>query len=59
MSAVTRIDFAVVGLLLELLIELSQKGVQVAFTEGNELVNTLLQIVGVNQFASIQPRPRV
>lgn len=59
MSAVTRIDFAVVGLLLELLIELSQKGVQVTFTEGNELVNTLLQIVGVNQFATIQPRPRV
>ena len=59
MSEVTRIDFAVVGLLLELLIDLNQNGCQVTFTHGNELVNTLLQIVGVNQFATLRPRPRV
>ncbi|MEW5770839.1 MAG: STAS domain-containing protein [Pseudomonadota bacterium] len=58
MSELTRIDFAVVGLLLELLIELSQNGCHVVFKNGNELVNTLLQIVGINQFATIQSRPR-
>jgi ABC-type transporter Mla MlaB component len=54
----SRIDFAVVGMLLELLIELSQGGCHVTFKDGNELVNTLLQIVGVNQFATITPRKR-
>lgn len=58
MSDLGRIDFAVVGLLLELLIELSQKGCKVSFRDGNELVNTLLQIVGVNQFATIIPKRR-
>jgi len=58
MSDLGRIDFAVVGTLLELLIELSQRGCHVTFKEGNELVNTLLQIVGVNQFATIVPRKR-
>lgn len=53
-----RIDFAVVGMLLELLIELSHGGCHVTFKDGNELVNTLLQIVGVNQFATISPRKR-
>lgn len=58
LSQVTRIDFAVIGLLLETLIELSQAGCKVLFKEGNELVNTLLQIVGVNQFAVILGRTR-
>lgn len=58
MSDLSRIDFAVVGMLLELLIELSQNGCHVTFKNGNELINTLLQIVGVNQFAAISPRKR-
>ena len=58
MSDLGRIDFAVVGMLLELLIDLSQGGCHVTFRDGNELVNTLLQIVGVNQFATIVPRRR-
>ncbi|MEW6677394.1 MAG: STAS domain-containing protein [Pseudomonadota bacterium] len=58
MSRLGRIDFAVVGLLLEMIIELHQQGCKVTFRDGNELVNTLLQIVGVNQFASIAHRPR-
>lgn len=58
MTDLSRIDFAVVGMLLELLIELSQGGCHVTFKNGNELVNTLLQIVGVNQFATITPRKR-
>jgi ABC-type transporter Mla MlaB component len=58
MSDLSRIDFAVVGMMLELLIELNQGGCHVTFRDGNELVNTLLQIVGVNQFATIIPRKR-
>lgn len=58
LSQVLRIDFAIVGLLLETLIEISQSGCKVLFKEGNELVNTLLQIVGVNQFAMILGRTR-
>lgn len=59
LSQVIRIDFAIVGLLLETLIEISQSGCKVLFKEGNELVNTLLQIVGVNQFAMVLGRTRV
>lgn len=59
MSHLARIDFAVVGMLLELIIELSQKGCKITFIEGNELVNTLLQIVGLTQFATIVPHPRI
>jgi ABC-type transporter Mla MlaB component len=58
LSEVPRIDFAVVGLLLESLIEITQTGCKVTFKEGNELVNTLLQIVGVGQFATILSRAR-
>lgn len=58
LSQVIRIDFAVIGMLLETLIELSQAGCKVLFKEGNELVNTLLQIVGVNQFAAVIGRTR-
>ena len=58
LAQVSRIDFAVIGLLLETLIELSQAGCKVAFKEGNELSNTRLQLVGVNQFAVIRGRNR-
>ena len=59
LSQLLRIDFALVGLLLETLIEVSQSGCKVLFKEGNELVNTLLQIVGVSQFAPVLGRTRV
>ncbi|MEW5787851.1 MAG: STAS domain-containing protein [Pseudomonadota bacterium] len=59
LSQLTRIDFAVVGLLLETLIEVTQSGCKILFKEGNELVNTLLQIVGAGQFAMILGRTRV
>jgi ABC-type transporter Mla MlaB component len=58
LSQVLRIDFAIVGLLLETLIEISQCGGKVVFKEGNELVNTLLHIVGVSQFATVRGRAR-
>lgn len=59
LAEVLRIDFAAVGLLLETLIELSQNGRKIVFMEGNEMVNSLLQIVGVGQFATILSRTRV
>jgi ABC-type transporter Mla MlaB component len=58
LSQVIRIDFAVVGLLLETLIEMTHNGCQASFKDGNELVNTLLQIIGAGQFATIVGRVR-
>lgn len=58
LGQLARIDFAVVGLLLETLIALSQQGCKILFRDGNELVNTLLQLVGANQFAAILGRTR-
>lgn len=59
LSRVTRIDFAAVGLLLETLISLAQGGRVIQFIEGNEMVNTLLKIVGANQFAAVHGRTRI
>lgn len=58
LSQVIRIDFSVVGLLLDNLISLSQSGCKILFRDGNELVNTLLMLVGVNQYAAVLGRPR-
>lgn len=58
LSQVTRIDFSVVGLLLETLIAISGSGGKILFKEGNELVNTLLHIVGASQFAVVLGRTR-
>jgi ABC-type transporter Mla MlaB component len=59
LGQLARIDFSVVGLLLDTLIELSQCGCKILFKEGNELVNTLLQLVGVDQYAAILGRTRL
>lgn len=59
LSQVSRIDFSVVGLLLETLIDISGSGAKILFKEGNELVNTLLHIVGASQFAAVLGRTRV
>ena len=59
LSQVTRIDFAAVGLLLETLINLAQGDRKIQFVEGNEMVNTLLKIVGANQFAAVLGRTRI
>lgn len=58
LSHVSRIDFSVVGLLLETLISISDSGSKILFKEGNELVNTLLHIVGASQFAVVLGRTR-
>lgn len=58
LSEVSRIDFSVVGLLLETLIGISGAGGKILFKEGNELVNTLLHIVGASQFAVVLGRTR-
>ncbi len=59
LSQVSRIDFSVVGLLLETLIAISGNGSKILFKEGNELVNTLLHIVGASQFSVVLGRTRV
>lgn len=59
LAQVTRIDFAAVGLLLETLINLAQSDRVIRFIEGNEMVNTLLNIVGANQFSVVRGRTRV
>jgi ABC-type transporter Mla MlaB component len=59
LSQVTRIDFAAVGLLLETLINLAQGDRKIQFIEGNEMVNTLLKIVGASQFAAVHGRTRI
>jgi ABC-type transporter Mla MlaB component len=58
LSEVSRIDFSVVGLLLETLIGISGAGGKILFKEGNELVNTLLHIVGASQFSVVLGRTR-
>lgn len=58
LSQVSRVDFMVVGLLMDTVATLAQSGRQVAFKDGNEMVNLLLRMVGVGQFATIQPKHR-
>jgi len=58
LSEVTRIDFAVVGLMVDTVMSLAQAGKKIVFFGGNGLVNHFLQMVGVGQFATIQPKPR-
>lgn len=58
LSQVTRVDFAYVGLLLDTLINLTAGGRTILIKEGNELVNTLLQVIGANHFATIVGRTR-
>jgi len=58
LSQVSRIDFSVIGFLLETLIAISGAGSKILFKEGNELVNTLLHIVGASQFAVVLGRTR-
>lgn len=58
LSQVSRIDFSVIGFLLEILIAISGAGSKILFKEGNELVNTLLHIVGASQFAVVLGRTR-
>lgn len=59
LAQVSRIDFAAVGLLLETVINLAQGQRKIEFVEGNEMVNTLLKIVGASQFAGIHSRTRI
>lgn len=58
LGEVGRIDFSVVGLLMETVMNLVQAGKQVVFKDGNEMVCLLLQLVGVGQIATILPKIR-
>lgn len=59
LSGLLRIDFTAVGTLLDTIMNLAQGGRRVDFIEGNEMVNTLLKIVGAGTFAGIHSRTRV
>ncbi|MFZ5482924.1 MAG: hypothetical protein ACOZB0_01730 [Pseudomonadota bacterium] len=58
LGRVTQIDFTVVGVLMDAVMQLVQAGKKVSFREGNEMVCLLMQMVGVGQFANVQPRVR-
>lgn len=58
LSQVSRVDFAVVGLLMDTVMSMTQAGKRVAFRGGNGMVNLFLQMVGVSQFATIQHEVR-
>jgi anti-anti-sigma regulatory factor len=58
LSQVSRIDFTVVGLLMDVVMKLVMAGKIVVFRDGNEMVCVLLHMVGVGQLASIQPKER-
>ncbi|MDD5365116.1 MAG: STAS domain-containing protein [Gallionellaceae bacterium] len=58
LGQVTRIDFMVIGLLMDIVMTLAQAGKRVIFKEGSEMVCLLLEMVGVGQFAAIQPKVR-
>jgi ABC-type transporter Mla MlaB component len=58
MSAVERVDFASVGLLMNLLIELSQGGRRVLIRDANEPTNTLMRTMGIDQLVTVIGRTR-
>jgi ABC-type transporter Mla MlaB component len=58
LGAVSRIDFSVVGVLVDAVMDMAEAGKTITITEGSEIVCLLLQMVGLGQFASIQPTIR-
>lgn len=58
LGQVTRIDFMAVGQLMATVTALAQAGKQVVFRDGNEMVCLLLRMLGVGQYAAIQPKER-
>lgn len=57
-SQVTRVEFTVVGLLMDTVMKLATAGKIVVFRDVNEMVALLLQMVGVGQFATVLPKVR-
>jgi ABC-type transporter Mla MlaB component len=58
LGSVSRIDFSVVGILVDAVMDMAEAGKKITITEGSEIVCLLLQMVGLGQFASIQPTIR-
>lgn len=58
LGSVSRIDFSVVGLLVDAVMDMAEAGKKITITESSEIVCLLLQMVGLGQFASIQPTIR-
>lgn len=53
MANVTRVDFVAVGTFLSTLINLTQAGKKVLILEANEMVQALLHMMGVQEFATL------
>jgi ABC-type transporter Mla MlaB component len=58
LGQVSRVDFTMIGLLMDAVMKLAVTGKKVVLRDANEMVGLLLQMVGIGQFASIQPRVR-
>jgi len=58
LGQVTRVDFAVIGLLMDAVMKLAVAGKKVVLRDANEMVALLLQMVGIAQFANVLPRVR-
>jgi anti-anti-sigma regulatory factor len=58
MSAVTRVDFATVGMFMNCLIEIGQGGRRVLIRDALEPVNALMRIMGIDQLATLVGKTR-
>jgi len=58
LGQVARIDFTVVGLLMDTVMSLAAAGKKIVFRDANEMVRLLMLMVGVGQFATILPKAR-
>jgi ABC-type transporter Mla MlaB component len=58
LSQVTRIDFSIIGLLMDTIMSPALAGKRILFRGGNTMVNLLLQMIGIEHFATIQQEKR-
>lgn len=58
LGCLTRIDFNVVGLLIDSLHTLTEGGRRVVLREVSTMIDILLRMVGADQYATLQPRQR-
>lgn len=56
MADVPRIDFTFVGQFIEALIQLTAQGKTLTIRSANEMVQALLAVMGINQFATLQKK---
>lgn len=54
MSRVPRVDFIMVGLFTNTLMELRESGKKLVIRNANELIQALFNVMGINQYASVE-----